>query len=1472
MEVTSNSGEEMEFEINIDFQIAYDEEFQSDSTIRCHLSPEISAVDMEIRWFKETDCVCFYKNRRLIMGESYEGIMSLCTEELERGIVYLQLKDVRESHDGYYLCQVTSGDRTAEITIRKSLKTNDEEQTNIQENKTWTDKERIKMANSALLAVFNRLEENYKAKEDLQGINDTDQQTDINTEENQDEAVEKNTQHDYNSSHVNDSMGCPGNELDTSTCKPEEQKTHLGDQQLVFSRQKLQDQDLTTKDFTNPGESLDQECERLAKVNEMPKTGNNESSRIPIHFPGKVKVFSILTGNIKSCQKEFFDILRKRTENLVETHTVDESDIVLVFCPIVSRAGTDIDAALNNLTYPTGSKLTVLVVLHHTFDPKKTVPDSSRCVNRTDILTVDCLFYEDTGLLKNCQKNSDSYDKTVNWLIQQGAEIGIRIAPSQHFTNPGESLDQECERLAKVNEMPKTGNNESSRIQIHFPGKVKVFSILTGNIKSCQKEFFDILRKRTENLEETHTVDESDIVLVFCPIVSRAGTDIDAALNNLTYPTGSKLTVLVVLHHTFDPEKTVPDSSRCVNRTDILTVDCLFYEDTGLLKNCQKNSDSYDKTVNWLIQQGAEIGIRIAPSQHVKMCIFRTGKTNGCDKDFTDVLQSRIENLTEVGTVDKSDIILVFCPVFSRAGTDIDNALERFSNKTDSQLAVLVVLHHTFDPEKTVPDSSRCVNRTDILTVDCLFYEDTGLLKNCQKNSDSYDKTLNWLKQQKQTDVKICPRQNLTTKDFTNPGESLDQERERLAKVNKRPITGNNESSRIPIHFPGKVKVFSILAGNIKNCQKEFFDILRKRTENLVETHTVDESDIVLVFCPIVYHAGTDIDAALNNLTYPTGSKLTVLVVLHHTFDPEKTVPDSSRCVNRTDILTVDCLFYEDTGLLKNCQKNSDSYDKTVNWLIQQKQTDVKICPRQNLTTKDFTNPGESLDQECERLAKVNEMPKTGNNESSRIQIHFPGKVKVFSILTGNIKSCQKEFFDILRKRTENLEETHTVDESDIVLVFCPIVSRAGTDIDAALNNLTYPTGSKLTVLVVLHHTFDPEKTVPDSSRCVNRTDILTVDCLFYEDTGLLKNCQKNSDSYDKTVNWLIQQGAEIGIRIAPSQHVKMCIFRTGKTNGCDKDFTDVLQSRIENLTEVGTVDESDIILVFCPVFSRAGTDIDNALERFSNKTDSQLAVLVVLHHTFDPEKTVPDSSRCVNRTDILTVDCLFYEDTGLLKNCQKNSDSYDKTLNWLKQQKQTDVKICPRQNLTTKDFTNPGESLDQECERLAKVNKRPITGNNESSRIPIHFPGKVKVFSILAGNIKNCQKEFFDILRKRTENLEETHTVDESDIVLVFCPIVYHAGTDIDAALNNLTYPTGSKLTVLVVLHHTFDPEKTVPDSSRCVNRTDILTVDCLFYEDTGLLKCQKNSDAYDKTVNWLKQQGAKILIKKSPCECRLY
>ncbi|KAA0716673.1 hypothetical protein E1301_Tti018945 [Triplophysa tibetana] len=298
----------------------------SDVTIPCHLSPEISAVDMEIRWFKETDCVILYKNGQVTELRSYEGRVNLVIHELDRGNVSLILRELRESDAGVYLCQVTSQDTTVEETVQ---------------------------------------------------------------------------------------------------------------------------------------------------VNEC-----------------GVKLFSMLTGKTNNSHKSFVDSLMNRVEDLREVPTVDESDIVLVFCPIVSRAGTDIEAALKILT-----------------------------------------------------------DSTED---------------------------------------------------------VKVCIITSGKTKETQIQFFNTLSDRIKSLKEVPTVNESHVVWVFCPVVSRAGTDIEAALK--------------------------------------------IFDDS---------------------------------TEDVKVCIITSGKTKETHITFFNILSDRIKSLKEVPTLGESHVVMVFCPVVSQAGTDIEAALKIFDDSTE---------------------------------------------------------------------------------------------------------------------------------------------------------------------------------------------------------------------------------------------------------------------------------------------------------------------------------------------------------------------------------------------------------------------------------------------------------------------------------------------------------------------------------------------------------------------------------------------------------------------------------------------------------------------------------------------------------------------------------------------------------------------------------------------------------------------
>ncbi|MCI4394661.1 hypothetical protein PGIGA_G00171060 [Pangasianodon gigas] len=97
---------------------------------------------------------------------------------------------------------------------------------------------------------------------------------------------------------------------------------------------------------------------------------------------------------------------------------------------------------------------------------------------------------------------------------------------------------------------------------------------------------------------------------------------------------------------------------------------------------------------------------------------------------------------------------------------------------------------------------------------------------------------------------------------------------------------------------------------------------------------------------------------------------------------------------------------------------------------------------------------------------------------------------------------------------------------------------------------------------------------------------------------------------------------------------------------------------------ERSTKEECKAILFYVPIVSRAGTDIEAALQKIDNFKDKYVA-LVVLHHTYDPESIALDSSRAVNSDKTITVDCLFHEDKGLLQ-CRKNDEAVKKVADWL--------------------------------------------------------------------------------------------------------------------------------------------------------------------------------------------------------------
>ncbi|XP_039649825.1 uncharacterized protein LOC120555207 isoform X2 [Perca fluviatilis] len=123
---------------------------------------------------------------------------------------------------------------------------------------------------------------------------------------------------------------------------------------------------------------------------------------------------------------------------------------------------------------------------------------------------------------------------------------------------------------------------------------VKVFLVITGQTFRADQVLLEQVknmgRSSTWKVETTKNLQECDVIIVFCPILSRVGSDVEAAMREDSVSSGGKPVILVLMHHTRDP-----DYSTDVRRWSetfqnvVLDVHVLFHETQPGLLRCSRN-------------------------------------------------------------------------------------------------------------------------------------------------------------------------------------------------------------------------------------------------------------------------------------------------------------------------------------------------------------------------------------------------------------------------------------------------------------------------------------------------------------------------------------------------------------------------------------------------------------------------------------------------------------------------------------------------------------------------------------------------------------------------------------------------------------------------------------------------------------------------------------------------------------------
>ncbi|XP_033994307.1 uncharacterized protein LOC117489241 isoform X2 [Trematomus bernacchii] len=394
--------------------------------------------------------------------------------------------------------------------------------------------------------------------------------------------------------------------------------------------------------------------------------------------------------------------------------------------------------------------------------------------------------------------------------------------------------------------------------------------------------------------------------------------------------------------------------------------------------------------------------------------------------------------------------------------------------------------------------------------------------------------------------------------------------------------------------------------------------------------------------------------------------------------------------------------------------------------------------------------------------------------------------------------------------------EVVSPEQSDYLVLFCPIASRVGKDIGEAMDKIP---GGKPIVLVVMHHTYDKDHFVPESRRLVENPDVIvTVDVLFHESKMLI--CNRNDTAWFQVKDVL---------GVSPAQDSSWL------------SWTCVLQ-------RVGRCFMSlcswTLHLILATVLN-----IGEAMDKISG---GKPIVLVVMHHTYDKDHFVPESRRLVENPDVIVaVDVLFHESNMLI--CNRNDTAW----------------------FQVKDVlgVSPGPvfswlSYWRKYRKMIIITVIVVGGVIVSVEASVHYPQKSAAVAVVAvaislyyireamDKISVPGKKFHVSVAGCTNGAHETYVNDlkgmgqievispeQSDYLVLFCPIASRVGTDIGEAMDKIP---GGKPIVLVVMHHTYDKDHFVPESRRLVENPDVIvTVDVLFHQSKMLI-CNRNDMAW--------------------------
>ncbi|XP_039455735.1 uncharacterized protein LOC120433522 [Oreochromis aureus] len=251
----------------------------------------------------------------------------------------------------------------------------------------------------------------------------------------------------------------------------------------------------------------------------------------------------------------------------------------------------------------------------------------------------------------------------------------------------GHTYSGQLSEILQFQELQTLNVSEDPLNVVH---KVKVHIVTAGETFGADNVLLrDLVGLQVESTDQQGC----SVIILFCPISSCVGSDMKAAMKKVS---GDKPVILVLMHHTRNPDYSTCGESQCsVYQNVVLVVHVLFHESVKGLLPSSKNNEAVQQIHYKLLQYSSisrlrnDQGIqdmsqssrRTVEEAHevvhkVKVHIVTAGETFGADNVLLrDLVGLQVESTDQQGC----SIIILFCPISSCVGSDMKAALKKVS-------------------------------------------------------------------------------------------------------------------------------------------------------------------------------------------------------------------------------------------------------------------------------------------------------------------------------------------------------------------------------------------------------------------------------------------------------------------------------------------------------------------------------------------------------------------------------------------------------------------------------------------------------------------------------------------------------------------------------------------------------------------------------------------------------------------------